>query len=63
MFGSEGVYGINAGEAAQLSREGVMWLAVTHRDKKALELFSREIAPAGTGMGKDIGMWMGGPYC
>ena len=40
-----------------------MWLAVTHRDKKALELFSREIAPAGTGMGKDIGMWMGGPYC
>lgn len=29
-----------------------MWLAVHHRDKKALEVFAREIAPAGTGMGR-----------
>ncbi|GAB7543002.1 acyclic terpene utilization AtuA family protein [Cupriavidus sp. 8B] len=28
--------------------EAVMWLAVTHPDKRALELFAREIAPAGT---------------
>lgn len=28
--------------------EAVMWLAVAHRDKAALELFAREIAPAGT---------------
>lgn len=28
--------------------ESVMWLAVTHTDKSALELFAREIAPAGT---------------
>jgi hypothetical protein len=28
--------------------ESVMWLAVTHPSKQALELFAREIAPAGT---------------
>jgi hypothetical protein len=28
--------------------EAVMWLAVAHPDKRALELFAREIAPAGT---------------
>lgn len=28
--------------------EAVMWLAVSHADKRALELFAREIAPAGT---------------
>lgn len=28
--------------------EAVMWLAVAHADKRALELFAREIAPAGT---------------
>ncbi|MET3446832.1 acyclic terpene utilization AtuA family protein [Ralstonia sp. 1138] len=28
--------------------ESVMWLAVTHPNKPALELFAREIAPAGT---------------
>jgi hypothetical protein len=28
--------------------ESVLWLAVAHRDKRALELFAREIAPAGT---------------
>jgi hypothetical protein len=28
--------------------ESVMWLAVAHKDKQALELFAREIAPAGT---------------
>ena len=33
-------------------REVVLWLAAHHRQRKALEFFSREIAPAGTGMGK-----------
>ena len=32
--------------------EAVTWLAVEHEQKKALEIFSREIAPAGTGMGQ-----------
>uniref|UniRef100_A0A3Q2WKI7 Si:ch73-132f6.5 n=1 Tax=Haplochromis burtoni TaxID=8153 RepID=A0A3Q2WKI7_HAPBU len=35
----------------QDSREAVIWLAVHHKQKKALEHFSREVAPAGTGMG------------
>lgn len=35
----------------QSSREAVLWMAVHHKQKKALELFAREIAPAGTGMG------------
>ena len=30
----------------------MMWTAVTHSQKKALEFFAREIAPAGTGMGE-----------
>lgn len=33
-------------------REAVIWLAVHHKQKEAVEIFSREIAPAGTGMGK-----------
>lgn len=33
-------------------REVVLWLSVLHKEKKALEIFSREVAPAGTGMGK-----------
>lgn len=32
-------------------RECMLWLAVEHSSKDALELFAREIAPAGTGMG------------
>lgn len=33
-------------------REAVIWMAVHHKQKKAVELFSREVAPAGTGMGE-----------
>lgn len=33
-------------------REAVVWMAVHHKQKKALEFFSREVAPAGTGMGE-----------
>ena len=48
VIGSESSYG----PRAQLldTREGALWLAVKHPQKKALEIFSREIAPAGTGM-------------
>uniref|UniRef100_A0A3B4XN45 Si:ch73-132f6.5 n=1 Tax=Seriola lalandi dorsalis TaxID=1841481 RepID=A0A3B4XN45_SERLL len=42
VLGAEDTYGANG------SREAVIWMAVHHRQKKALELFSREIAPAGT---------------
>uniref|UniRef100_A0A8D0H716 Uncharacterized protein n=1 Tax=Sphenodon punctatus TaxID=8508 RepID=A0A8D0H716_SPHPU len=52
VLGSEGTYGphaktnINSGP-----REAVIWLAVHHKRKEAVEIFSREIAAAGTGMG------------
>uniref|UniRef100_A0A4W3IFW9 Si:ch73-132f6.5 n=1 Tax=Callorhinchus milii TaxID=7868 RepID=A0A4W3IFW9_CALMI len=53
VLGSGETYG---GERAvkRGPHEAVIWLAVQHMQKKALELFSREIAPAGTGMGKWI---------
>ena len=36
----------------QNNREAVLWMAAHHTDKKVLEFLSKEIAPAGTGMGK-----------
>lgn len=35
----------------QTPREAVLWLAVHHQQRKALELFAMEIASAGTSMG------------
>ena len=46
VLGSETVYGPNARTAG--TREAVMRLAVAHGNRQALEIFSREIAPAGT---------------
>ena len=34
-----------------------MWLGVRHTHKEALNIFSREIAPAGTGMGEECICW------
>uniref|UniRef100_A0A8C6SG42 Si:ch73-132f6.5 n=1 Tax=Neogobius melanostomus TaxID=47308 RepID=A0A8C6SG42_9GOBI len=48
VLGAEDTYGLNAKYKA--SRDVVLWMAVHHKQKKALELFSREVAPAGTGM-------------
>ncbi|KAM9827381.1 uncharacterized protein ACB057_017770 [Neosynchiropus ocellatus] len=48
VLGAEDTYGDRARNKG--SREAVIWMAVHHKQKKALELFSREIAPAGTGM-------------
>ncbi|XP_022622379.1 uncharacterized protein LOC111237532 [Seriola dumerili] len=42
VLGAEDTYGANA--RTKGSREAVIWMAVHHRQKKALELFSREIA-------------------
>lgn len=47
-LGAEDTYGLNA--KFKLSREVVLWMAASHKQKKALEMFSREVAPAGTGM-------------
>ena len=46
VLGAESCYGPHARHAD--TREVVMRLTVTHRSKDALELFAREIAPAGT---------------
>ncbi|SLN12633.1 acyclic terpene utilization AtuA family protein [Oceanibacterium hippocampi] len=46
ILGGEAAYGPHS--RARDARECVMWLAVTHDDRQALELFVREIAPAGT---------------
>uniref|UniRef100_A0A3Q2QTI0 Si:ch73-132f6.5 n=1 Tax=Fundulus heteroclitus TaxID=8078 RepID=A0A3Q2QTI0_FUNHE len=50
VLGAEDTYGPNA--RCKDSREAVIWMAVRHRQRKALEIFSREVAPAGTGMGR-----------
>ena len=46
ILGAESGYGPHAQALAM--REAVLRIAVTHRQKSALELFAREIAPAGT---------------
>ena len=52
VIGTESIYGPHARPSAVESREVTLWFAVSHSNKKALEIFSREIAPAGTGMGQ-----------
>lgn len=47
MIGSEASYGPLSRRQA---KEVAMWLGVQHQQKQALEIFVREIAPAGTGM-------------
>ncbi|MDB5873372.1 MAG: hypothetical protein JWQ07_2814 [Ramlibacter sp.] len=46
LFGCESLYGANA--RTQASREVMVRVVVDHPQKKALELFAREIAPSGT---------------
>jgi hypothetical protein len=46
LLGAESVYGPHA--CVPRTREVVMRLTVEHDDKRALEIFSREISPAGT---------------
>ena len=46
VLGTGGVYGPHA--RPQELQEAVMRLAVSHRQKEALEIFAREISPAGT---------------
>ncbi|XP_068961690.1 uncharacterized protein [Petaurus breviceps papuanus] len=61
ILGAEDTYGPHA--RAGLGggpREVVLWLAVQHKQKKALEIFSREITPAGTGMAPGLTGVIGG---
>ena len=48
ILGPESCYGPHKNAHVQTSREAVLRLTVTHSSKDALNLFAREIAPAGT---------------
>ena len=48
ILGAESCYGPHKNAQVQTSREAVLRLTVTHSNKDALNLFAREIAPAGT---------------
>uniref|UniRef100_A0A8K9XX17 Si:ch73-132f6.5 n=1 Tax=Oncorhynchus mykiss TaxID=8022 RepID=A0A8K9XX17_ONCMY len=52
VLGAEDTYGPHSNNTTP--REVVVWMAVRHKQKKALEFFAREIAPAGTGMGRSV---------
>ncbi|XP_078792762.1 uncharacterized protein lratb.1 isoform X2 [Oryzias latipes] len=58
ILGAEDTYGHNARNKE--SREAVIWMSVHHKQKKALEVFSREIASAGTGMAPGLTGIVGG---
>ncbi|XP_051982615.1 uncharacterized protein LOC127643778 [Xyrauchen texanus] len=58
VLGAEDTYGPHAVNTG--SREVVIWMAVHHKQKKALEFFSREVAPAGTGMAPGLTAIVGG---
>ena len=48
VLGAEHAYGPHAEPAVRQAREAILRLTACHRDKAALELLAREIAPAGT---------------
>lgn len=58
LFGCESLYGANARTRA--SREVMVRVVVDHADKKALEIFAREIAPSGTSWSPGTTMPAGG---
>ncbi|XP_072899239.1 uncharacterized protein lratb.1 isoform X2 [Hemitrygon akajei] len=60
ILGSEETYGDQTARRTYSPREAVIWLAVHHMEKKALELFSYEIASAGTGMAPGLTGIVGG---
>lgn len=63
IIGSETSYGSRRRDVSP--REVMMWLGVMNQSKKALEIFSREIAQAGTGMAPGFTNMAGGrprPY-
>ncbi|KAL4641796.1 hypothetical protein GN956_G10451 [Arapaima gigas] len=59
VLGAEDTYGPH-GCVRSGPQDCVLWLAVHHKQKKALELFSREVAPAGTGMAPGLTGIVGG---
>lgn len=60
VLGTEAMYGPHAAAGALASREVVMKLAVSHTEKTALDIFAREIAPAGTSFSPGTTGFFGG---
>uniref|UniRef100_A0A8C9UF61 Acyclic terpene utilisation N-terminal domain-containing protein n=1 Tax=Serinus canaria TaxID=9135 RepID=A0A8C9UF61_SERCA len=61
VLGSEDTYGPHARRSIDGGpREAVIWLAVHHKQREAVEIFSKEIAPAGTGMAPGLTGIVGG---
>lgn len=58
LFGCESLYGANA--RTQASREAMVRVVVDHPDRRALEIFAREIAPSGTSWSPGTTMPAGG---
>ena len=58
-FGNDESYGANA-KSKTKPREVALWMAVQHPDKKALDIWAREIASAGTGMAPGLCQLVGG---
>ncbi|XP_033632246.1 uncharacterized protein LOC117293880 [Asterias rubens] len=58
ILGSEQSYGPHARDVNP--REAVIWIAAQHSQKKAMEIFAREVAPAGTGMAPGLTGIVGG---
>lgn len=60
IFAFVTISGANARSQNSLPREAVVWMSVQHRDKKALDIWAREIASAGTGMAPGLCGMVGG---
>ena len=58
VLGAEATYGPHG--RAQGVREVILKVGVRHMDKRAVDIFTREIAPAATGMGQGISGFAGG---
>jgi len=58
IIGAEDSFGENARQSQV--REAVIWMAVQHRNKAAVEIWAREIASSGTGMAPGLCGMVGG---
>ncbi|MCL4139286.1 UNVERIFIED_CONTAM: hypothetical protein GTU68_015243, partial [Idotea baltica] len=59
VLGGEDTYGPHSAPGDG-PREAVLWMSVHHTERKALEVFSREVASAGTGMAPGLTSIVGG---
>ena len=60
ILGSEQSFGKNAIAEDKFPREAVLWMSVKHQDKKAIQVWAKEIAAAGTGGTPGITAVVGG---